>query len=59
MAIKGSWLPTLFKIYYIFKFVYLSYTNCDPLKNPNRFETTWGWGNDDRIFIYEWTIPWV
>ncbi len=21
------------------------------------FETTWGWVNDDRIFIYGWTIP--
>jgi len=22
-----------------------------------RFETTWGWVNDDRIFILKWTIP--
>ncbi len=22
-----------------------------------RFGTTWGWGNDDRIFIFGWTIP--
>ncbi len=22
-----------------------------------RFGTTWGWANDDRIFIFGWTIP--
>ncbi len=22
-----------------------------------RFGTTWGWVNDDRIFIFAWTIP--
>jgi len=21
-----------------------------------RFGTTWWWGHDDRIFIFEWTI---
>ncbi len=26
-------------------------------RNSNRFGTTWGWVNDDRIFIFGWTIP--
>ncbi len=25
--------------------------------NSYRFGTTWGWVNDDRIFIFGWTIP--
>jgi len=24
-------------------------------RNVYRFETTWGWVNDDRIFIFKWT----
>ncbi len=29
-------------------------------RNSYRFGTTWGWVNDDRIFIFGWTIllPW-
>ncbi len=32
---------------------------CKPFKNKNkkRFVTKWGWGNDDWVFIFEWTIP--
>ncbi len=26
-------------------------------RNSYRFGTTWGWVNDDRIFIFGWTIP--
>ncbi len=26
-------------------------------KHSYRSETTWGWVNDDRIFIFGWTIP--
>ncbi len=26
-------------------------------RHSYRFETTWGWVNDDRIFIFGWTIP--
>ncbi len=26
-------------------------------RNSYRFRTTWGWVNDDRIFIFWWTIP--
>ncbi len=26
-------------------------------RNSYRFETTWGWVNDDRIFIFGWIIP--
>ncbi len=26
-------------------------------RNSYRFETTWGWVNNDRIFIFGWTIP--
>ncbi len=26
-------------------------------KKSDRFRTTWGWVNDDRIFIFGWTIP--
>ncbi len=26
-------------------------------RNAYRFGTTWGWVNDDRIFIFGWTIP--
>ncbi len=25
--------------------------------NAHRFGTTWGWVNDDRIFIFGWAIP--
>jgi len=25
--------------------------------NSYRFGTTWGWENNDRIFIFGWTIP--
>ncbi len=27
------------------------------IRNLYRFETTWGWVNDDKISIFEWTIP--
>ncbi len=26
-------------------------------RHSYRFGTTWGWVNDDRIFIFGWTIP--
>ncbi len=26
-------------------------------RNSYKFGTTWGWVNDDRIFIFGWTIP--
>ncbi len=26
-------------------------------RHSYRFETTWGWVNDDRIFIFGWTTP--
>ncbi len=26
-------------------------------RHAYRLETTWGWVNDDKIFIFEWTIP--
>ncbi len=26
-------------------------------RNSYSFGTTWGWVNDDRIFIFGWTIP--
>ncbi len=26
-------------------------------KNSYRFGTTWGWVNDERIFIFGWTVP--
>ncbi len=26
-------------------------------RHSYRFGTTWGWVNDDRIFIFRWTIP--
>ncbi len=26
-------------------------------RHSYRFGTTWGWENDDRIFIFGWTIP--
>ncbi len=26
-------------------------------RNSYRFGTTWGWVNDDRIFIFGWTVP--
>ncbi len=26
-------------------------------RHSDRFGTTWGWVNDDRIFIFGWTIP--
>jgi len=26
-------------------------------RNSYRFETTWGWVYDDRIFVFKWTIP--
>ncbi len=26
-------------------------------RNSYRFGTTWGWVNDDRIYIFGWTIP--
>ncbi len=37
-------------------------SKCLPLcsaeqRNSYRFGTTWGWENDDRIFIFGWTIP--
>ncbi len=37
-------------------------SKCLPLclaeqRNSYRFGTTWGWVNDDRIFIFGWTIP--
>jgi len=50
------WLPTFFKISPFF---------CSAEeRNSYRFETTWGWVNDDRIFfIFKWTIslrePWL
>jgi len=27
------------------------------VRNSYRFATTWGWVNDDRIFIFGWSIP--
>jgi len=26
-------------------------------RNSKRFATAWGWVNDDRIFIFGWSIP--
>ncbi len=45
---KTAWLQTFFKIS---SFVF------GRTKNSYRFGTTWGWVNDDRIFIFGWTIP--
>ncbi len=30
---------------------------CSEQTHSYRFGTTWGWVNDDRSFIFEWTIP--
>ncbi len=27
--------------------------------NVYRFATTWGWVNDDKIYIFGWTIGWT
>ncbi len=35
---------------------YLSLCSAEQ-RNPYRFGTTWGGVNDDRIFIFGWTIP--
>ncbi len=42
---KTAWLQTFFKI------------SSAEQRNSYRFGTTWGWVNDDRIFIFGWTIP--
>ncbi len=35
---------------------YLSLCSAEQ-RNLYRFGTTWGWVNDDRIFLFGWTIP--
>ncbi len=35
---------------------YLSLCSAEQ-RHSYRFGTTWGWVNDDRIFIFGWTIP--
>ncbi len=30
---------------------------CSEQTHSYRFGSTWGWVNDDRIFIFGWTIP--
>ena len=63
------WLPYLFSLYYglevndahqLFSYPYsskyLPFCSAEE-RNSYRFETTWGWVYDDRIFILKWTIP--
>ncbi len=45
---KTAWLQTFFKISLCLAEQRNSYFH--------RFGTTWGWVNDDRIFIFGWTI---
>ncbi len=45
---KTAWLQTFFKIS---SFVF------GRTRNSCRFGTTWGWVNDDSIFIFGWIIP--
>ncbi len=39
--------PTFFKYHVL----------CSEERNAYRIGTTWGWANDDRIFIFGWTAP--
>ncbi len=48
---KSAWLQMFFKISL---FVFGRTKKCC---GSSRFGTTWGWVNDDRIFILGWTIP--
>ncbi len=45
---KTAWLQTFFK--------YLPLCSAEQ-RHSYRFGTTWGWVNDDTIFIFGWTIP--
>ncbi len=38
-------------------FFYISFLCSTEERNSCRFGTTWGWVNDDRIFIFGWTVP--
>ncbi len=44
----------LFGYHYFSKYIFLCSAG---VRNSYRFERTWGWVNDDRIFIFGWTVP--
>ncbi len=47
----SQWLPSTICTHHSTKYLLL----CSPAET-HRFVITWGWVNDDRIFIFEWTI---
>ncbi len=51
MVPKRSWLQTFFKNIFL----------CvrQNKRNSYRFGTTWGWVNDERIFIFGWTLKYI
>ncbi len=55
--------------YDVFFYFWIKNSNCIKKEWPNfsvhvpqkkdiRFTATWGWVNEDRTFIFEWTVPW-